>query len=559
MRKILTLLIAFMASATSMQAEIYSGTCGYNLTWWLNTEDSTLTINGTGEMENYLLASFVPWAEHKLYVKYLSLSHSITSIGEHAFDGCKSLTSVTIPNSITSIGKGAFSNCTGLTEVHINNLYAWCNISFAALSSNPLGYAKHLYLKETEITNLVIPNIVTEIKNYAFYHCVGLTSIEIPNSVISIGAYAFSSCKSLTNVTISNNVISIGEDAFLSCSGLTSVIISNSVETIGKSAFYGCSELTSVTMGNSVTSIGEHAFYYCKGLKEVHVSDLSAWCNISFENEPSNPLYYAKHLYMNEAEIVNLVIPNNVTEIKRYAFYNCAGLTSVTIPNSVTSIGYKAFYYCTGLTSITCYIETPLTIGSLTFYKADKDIPLYVLAESVELYKKSSSWDDFKNILPIQATEIEVDDFTINWFENNFVLSWYAIENANTYTIEVKDNKDNVVCVLIFNAQGALQSLHFAAPARNGNKQVQTATQTSEGWQFVLNYLDPDQQYTFTLIVKDSEGKELYYKSITNSSTPTSIDNTSIDNTKSAKLLRNGQVLILRGDHTYTHTGQQVK
>ena len=70
MRKIFTLLIAFMASATSMQAEIYSGTCGYNLTWWLNTEDSTLTINGTGEMENYSSASFVPWAEHKLYVKY---------------------------------------------------------------------------------------------------------------------------------------------------------------------------------------------------------------------------------------------------------------------------------------------------------------------------------------------------------------------------------------------------------------------------------------------------------------------------------------------------------
>ena len=157
-----------------------------------------------------------------------------------------------------------------------------------------------------------------------------------------------------------------------------------------------------------------------------------------------------------------------------------------------------------------------------------------------------------------RENEIEVDDFTITWFENNFVLSWYAIENANTYTIEVKDNKDNVVYVLIFNAQGALQSLHFAAPARNGNKQVQTATQTSEGWQFVLNYLDPDQQYTFTLIVKDSEGKELYSKSITNSSTPTSIDNTSIDNTKSAKLLRNGQVLILRGDHTYTLTGQEI-
>ena len=130
----------------------------------------------------------------------VTIGNSVTSIGGYAFYKCSGLTSVTIPNSVTSIGDCAFSGCSGLTSVHISDIAAWCNIDFDYSQSNPLSYAHHLYLNGEEVKDLVIPNSVTSIGEWAFYECSGLTSVTIPNSVTSIGKYAFSNCPELLDV-----------------------------------------------------------------------------------------------------------------------------------------------------------------------------------------------------------------------------------------------------------------------------------------------------------------------------------------------------------------------
>ena len=126
-----------------------------------------------------------------------------------------------------------------------------------------------------------------------------------------------------------------------------------SVSSIREYAFAFSSNLTSVTIPNSVTSIGKYAFERCFGLTTVNISDIAAWCNISFgEIDSSNPLLYAHHLYLNGEEIKELVIPSSLTSIGDYTFIGCSGLTSVIIPNNVTTIGNFAFYGCSGLTSV---------------------------------------------------------------------------------------------------------------------------------------------------------------------------------------------------------------
>ena len=304
------------------------------------------------------------------------IGDDVTSIGDYAFYGCSSLTSVTIPNSVTSIGNRAFSGCGSLTSVTLNSsavvgktYTSSSNINIKNIFGSQVteyiigddvtsigGYA---FGDCTALTSVTIGNSVTSIGDYAFQGCTGLTSVTIPNSVTSIGERAFEGCSGLTSVTIGNSVTSIGSSAFSGCSGLTSVTIPNSVTSIGNYAFNGCSGLTSVTIGNSVTSIGDGAFFGCSSLTSVTLNSNAVTSkNYSYNSNLQNKF---------GSQVTEYIIGDDVTSIGEYAFYNCSGLTSVTIGNSVTSIGERAFEGCSGLTSVT--IPNSVTsIGGGAFY-----------------------------------------------------------------------------------------------------------------------------------------------------------------------------------------------
>ncbi len=337
-------------------------TLGYNDTFGAG---GSTTITGKGLFSDCPLET--------LYLGRNLSYNAKQDYGYSPFYNLKSLKSVSIGQSVTEIGENALSGCSGLTRVKITDLAAWCNIEFASASANPLYYAHHLYLNDAEVTDLIIPNSITALKDYVFRGGSNFTSVTIPISVTSIGGSAFSGCSSLNSITIPNSITSIGSSAFSGCSGMTSITIPNSVTKIGSSAFYGCSGLTSITIPNSITSIGSSAFQGCNSLTSITIpnsvtnissSTFSGCSSLTSVFLPNSITEIGSKAFNGCNSLTAVTIGNSVTQIGDEAFYNCSSLTSITIPNSVTKIGKYAFNGCGGLTELIIEDDNqPLTLG----------------------------------------------------------------------------------------------------------------------------------------------------------------------------------------------------
>ena len=459
MKKLITFFIAFFVTVMAWADDSGScGGWTVTYTYVESTGTLTISgvVSVKEYMANYESSSDRPWNAYCSSIKNVVINNGVTSIGKNAFYGCTGLTSVTIGNDVTSIGNQAFKGCTGLTSVTIPNsvteigsdAFNGCTgLTSVTIPNSVTSIGNQAFYGCTGLTSVTIPNGVTIIGNRTFYGCEGLTSVTIPNSVTSIGWRAFSGCTGLTNITIPNSVTSIGEEAFNGCTGLTSVTIPNSVTTIESAAFSGCTGLTSinvaednlnyasidgvlyskdkktlikcpqgktgsVTIPNSVTSIESGAFSSC-GLTSINVAEdnlnYASIDGVLYSKDKKTlirvPITKTSFTIPNSVTsiggsafnyctgLTSVTIPNSVTSIGGSAFYGCTGLTSVTIPNSVTSIGGFAFYGCTGLTSMTVEATTPPSCSSNIV--SNYNIPLYVPAGRVSVYRSKNEWQKF--------------------------------------------------------------------------------------------------------------------------------------------------------------------
>lgn len=217
---------------------------GSGVTWQLteNTDDPstyTLTIRGSGAMEDYLMSSNQPWCSFRKQITSVVVSPGVTSIGNLAFTRSCNIIHVDIADSVVSIGEQAFSDC-------------------------------------SRLTNITVPQSVTYIGVKAFDSCTNLSSITLStNNITSIRPYTFSGCSELSSIVIPDGVTSIQSGAFYNCTKLTSITIPDSVTTIDPWAFKNCSSLTSITIPGSVTSIGSNVFDGCTSLNDIRYSGTS--------------------------------------------------------------------------------------------------------------------------------------------------------------------------------------------------------------------------------------------------------------------------------------------
>lgn len=335
----------------------------------------------------------------------LIIPEGVNVIKKYAFTGYSDLTSVDIPTTLKTFEEKCFDKCSNLTKINIHDIAAWCNVNmynWSEINTNPLSFVHDLYLDGEMITDLVIPDGVTAISNYAFYGC-SMTSVTIPGSVKEIWPQAFAECTNLTSVHIHDiaawcgikfidntaNPLLYAHNLYLNGKKVTDLVIPNGVTSIERYAFYGLNDVTSVKLPASLTKIGNNAFSCCNGLTEITIpnnvtsieegaftlcSDLTS---AVFEDGETTLRLYAKIFASTPLEKVYIGrISDNNTQIGPFAL--APKLSQVTIGNTVTSLGTNLFSGCTGLTSV--HIPNNITfIGSYCFEGCTKlasiDIP----------------------------------------------------------------------------------------------------------------------------------------------------------------------------------------
>lgn len=224
-------MILVVSAVPTVRADGESGSCGADLQWTLSA--GTLTISGSGEMEDFDESTMAPWYPYRRQIVRLELPEGLTSIGELAFYECYNLATVVVPDSVKTIGKHAFAECYRL-----------------------------------QILNL--GNGVTSIADAAFFNCRDLSALKLPESLKSIGSQCFYRLESITTVTIPRSVMSIGTAAFAYCTNLISAEVLAPLRDIPAFLFYKCSRLNSVSLTKETESVDVLAFHGCEQLNTIH-------------------------------------------------------------------------------------------------------------------------------------------------------------------------------------------------------------------------------------------------------------------------------------------------
>lgn len=448
--------VALPQSLVHIGSNIFWGTALYN--------DKRFWNNGIMYKDKWVIAAIDDSIPNNIY-----LTEGIIGIAEGALNSAK-ITSIHIPNSLKHFC-GSFSSCTNLKGIYVNDIRTWCNIDFRY--GNPLSYAHDLYVSDTILTHLDIPEGVTQLHDYAFQGDTNIVSVVVPTTI----------------------------------------------DTCGYNVFDGCFNVEKIHW-NAI---------HCKR---------DYWTHELFAPEKVKEFTFGKDVQL---------IPYRL----------CEGLTcldTIHLYDKVNVIQDRAFNECYA-NAVVCEAVTPPTLSYEVF--GGSPMALYVPAASVTTYR-NSEWYMFYNIYPIGLVATNVDSTTVEVYDNYVQISWQSVQNARRYEISI--NKDSIIVYqLTFDSYGHLTDYKHSIPNRN---RISATKLESQGWQYTIEDLTPNTYYTYKIeaftynnsIIASYEGEFTTYPDAT-----VDINNIQEDKKNSDKLLRDGQIYILRGDKIYSITGNEIQ
>ena len=418
MKKLFTLLLAFMATTALWAYDFQSGDLYYNIT--SSSTPYTVEVTYKSLRANYSTTTLVIPSS----VEYNGITYTVTSIGAQAFMNCKQLTAITIPNSVIAIGGSAFSGSALYKDVK-----NWDNECLYI--DNCLIAAKN-----TLSGTCVIKEGTRVIAGSAFGTCASLTAVDIPNSVVGIGRSAFNCCSALTSVVIPSGVTSIEDYTFNECTSLSSITLPNTITSIGDFALYNCSTLVAFDMPTHVKSIGKAAFMDCRNLTSAITIPEGVTC-------------IADSAFYLCTNIPSITLPQTITQIGNYAFSNCLLLTSITIPKNVTKIGSFAFNYC--------YPTTIVVENGNTHYDSRDNCNAIIETVNNKLIKGCCN-----TTIPNTVTQIEGYAFVYHACPSSITIpksavniglfSFYGCYNLSSIVVEngnpIYDSRDNCNAII---------------------------------------------------------------------------------------------------------------